>query len=161
MLDGNNAAEPQVRQRPSLLLQGFERFEQAVVLVLMTLIGAIVVFAVYDLSITIYEKLIIERSFDGTDEAAFRSIFGMVLTVIIALEFKRSLLVSAEQRRGIVQARVVVLIGLLAMVRKVIVDMGDTAPMALFSIAAVVLALGVVYWLIRDQDRKDGADSRD
>jgi uncharacterized membrane protein (DUF373 family) len=162
MLDGNNeTVKPPARQKNSLLLQGFERFEQAIVLLLMALIGAIVLFAVYDLTITIYDKLIVERNFDGTDEAAFRSIFGMVLTVIIALEFKRSLLVSAEQRRGIVQARVVVLIGLLAMVRKVIVDMGDTAPMALLSIAAMVLALGAVYWLIREQDRKDGIDSRD
>jgi uncharacterized membrane protein (DUF373 family) len=161
MPDGNAMAHEPVQRHRSLLMQGFERFEQAIVLVLMTLIGAIVVFAVYDLSITIYDKLIVQRTFDGTDEAAFRSIFGMVLTVIIALEFKRSLLVSAEQRRGIVQARVVVLIGLLAMVRKVIVDMGDTAPLALFSIAAMVLALGIVYWLIRDQDRKEGIDSRD
>jgi uncharacterized membrane protein (DUF373 family) len=44
------------------------------------------------------------------------------------------------------------------MVRKVIVDMGDSDPMTLFSIAAVALALGIVYWLIRDQDRKEGLD---
>lgn len=160
MLDGNNA-DPTVRQKGSLVLHGFELFEQAIVMLLMALIAAIVLFAAYDLTLVIYDKLIVERSFDGTDEAAFRNVFGMVLTVIIALEFKRSLLVSAEKRRGIVQARVVMLIGLLAMVRKIIVDMGETAPLAMFSIAAMILALGAVYWLIREQDRKDGLDSRD
>jgi uncharacterized membrane protein (DUF373 family) len=142
----------------SLLLTIYERFEQAVVLLLMGLMAVIVAFAVYDLSYNIIHDLVVNRGFQPSDESSFREVFGMVLTVIIALEFKRSLLVSAEQRRGIVQARTVVLIGLLAMVRKVIVDMGDSEPMTLFSIAAVALALGIVYWLIRDQDRKEGLD---
>jgi uncharacterized membrane protein (DUF373 family) len=151
-------ANPPPGRGTSILLWLYERFEQAVVLLLMGLMAVIVGFAVYDLSYNIIHDLVVNRSFQPSDETSFREVFGMVLTVIIALEFKRSLLVSAEQRRGIVQARTVVLIGLLAMVRKVIVDMGDSDPMTLFSIAAVALALGIVYWLIRDQDRKEGLD---
>lgn len=156
------ASKPQPpRGRQPLLLLLYERFEQVVVLLLMGLMAVIVVFAVYDLTINIVQDLVVHRTAAPIDEMRFRSIFGMILTVIIALEFKRSLLVSAEQRRGIVQARVVVLIGLLAMVRKVIVDMGETAALDLFAIGAVVLSLGVVYWLIRDQDRKDGGRETD
>ena len=39
------------------------------------------------------------------------------MTVIIALEFKRSLLVVADRQHGIIQVRTVILIALLAIVR--------------------------------------------
>jgi Phosphate-starvation-inducible E family len=42
----------------------------------------------------------------------------LIFTVIIAREFKRSLPVVAERRHGIVQVRTVILITLLAIVRK-------------------------------------------
>ena len=38
----------------------------------------------------------------------FQTIFGMIFTVIIALEFKRSLVVMAERRDSVVQVRAVV-----------------------------------------------------
>jgi uncharacterized membrane protein (DUF373 family) len=81
-------------------------------------------------------------------------VFGMIFTVIIALEFKRSLLVAAErqQRR---QVRTVVLIAMLAIVRKLLIlDVGH-ATEELFALAAAIIALGAVYWLVRDQDRSE------
>ena len=51
----------------------------------------------------------------------FQAIFGAIFTVIIALEFKRSLLVIAERDRSVVQVRTVVLIALLAIVRKLMI----------------------------------------
>ena len=47
---------------------------------------------------------------------------------------------------------------LLAIVRKLIIlDLATTEAMQLFALAAAILALGVVYWLIRDQDRRERA----
>ena len=52
------------------------------------------------------------------------------------------------------QVRTVVLIALLAIVRKVmILDLASTEALQLFALAATILALGAVYWLVRDQDR--------
>ena len=83
-----------------------------------------------------------------------RPIFGAIFTVIIALEFKRSLLVVAQRQESIVQVRTVILIALLAIVRKVIIlDLASTEALQLFALAAAILALGAVYWLVRDQDR--------
>ena len=53
-------------------------------------------------------------SFDPTDYSAFQAIFGMIFTVIIALEFKKSLLLVAERRESVMQVRTVLLIALLA-----------------------------------------------
>ena len=61
-------------------------------------------------------------SFDPTEHVVFQTVFGMIFTVIIALEFKRSLLiVVTERHNSIVQVRTVVLLAMLAMVRKLII----------------------------------------
>lgn len=50
----------------------------------------------------------------------------------------------------------VVLLALLAIVRKLIIlDLKATDALQLLALAAAVLALGAVYWLVRDQDRRD------
>lgn len=51
----------------------------------------------------------------------FQALFGMIFIVIIALEFKRSLLVVADRRHCVVQVRTVILIALLAIVRKLMI----------------------------------------
>jgi uncharacterized membrane protein (DUF373 family) len=87
-------------------------------------------------------------------------LFGMIFTVIIALEFKRSLLIIAERSQSIVQVRTVLLIALLAVVRKLmILDLTSVDASQLFALAATVLALGGVYWLVRDQDRRERKES--
>jgi len=84
----------------------------------------------------------------------------MILTVIIALEFKKSLLVVAESRDTAVQIRSVVMIALLAICRKVIIlDLTETDALHILALAAAILALGLIYWLIGVRDRKgDEAD---
>ena len=58
------------------------------------------------------------------------------------------------------QVRTVVLIALLAIVRKVmILDLASTEALQLFALAATILALGAVYWLVRDQDQQHRARS--
>jgi uncharacterized membrane protein (DUF373 family) len=144
------------------LLTLYQKFEHAVILVLTLLISIVVALAVWNLTLKILLSLLASRSFDPTDYAVFQALFGMIFAVIIALEFKRSLLVVAERRRGIVQVRTVILLALLAIVRKVIIlDLTSTEAMQLFALAAAILALGVVYWLIRDQDRREGAGVRE
>jgi uncharacterized membrane protein (DUF373 family) len=96
---------------------------------------------------------IASSTFDPTDYAVFQAVFGMIFTVIIALEFKRSLLVAAERQHSVVQVRTVILIAMLAIVRQhLILDVGTEE---LFALAAAIIALGAVYWLVRDQDRSE------
>src|SRR6266704_838870 len=84
----------------------------------------------------------------------FQTVFGMIFTVIIALEFKRSLLVLAERRDSVVQVRSVILIALPAVVRKLIIlDLSSTDAFHPLALAAAILALGAVYWLVRDQEQ--------
>ena len=90
-----------------------------------------------------------------TDPAVFQNIFGMIFTVIIALEFRRTLLVITERQQSIVHVRAVILVAMLAIVRKLIVlDLTSGGSEELFALAAAILALGGVYWLVRDVDRR-------
>jgi uncharacterized membrane protein (DUF373 family) len=143
------------RWRP---LTVYQKFEHAVILVLTALIAIVIAFALWNLTVKILLSIVSSGGFDPTDYSVFQALFGMIFTVIIALEFKRSLLVIAERRRGIVQVRTVVLIALLAIVRKLmIIDLTASNAAEVFALAAAILALGAVYWLVRDQDRREQA----
>src|SRR3981189_1192320 len=137
------------------VLSLYQRFEHIVIMILTALIAIIVVVAVWNLAVKIVFGLVLSGGLDPSDYAIFQAVFGMIFTVIIALEFKKSLLVIAERRDNVVQIRSVVLIALLAICRKVIIlDFRETDAPQVFALAAAILALGVVYWLIRDSDQR-------
>jgi uncharacterized membrane protein (DUF373 family) len=137
------------------LLSLYQRFEHVVVTILTALIAIIVVVAVWNLSVKILFGLVLSGSLDPSDYSIFQAVFGMIFTVIIALEFKKSLLVIAERRDNVVQIRSVVMIALLAICRKVIIlDLREPDTSQVFALATAILALGVVYWLIRDSDQR-------
>ena len=149
-------AEARVRWN---LLSFYQKFEHAVILLLSALISWVVALAVWNLTLKVLDS-VAYANVDPTDYAVFQALFGMIFTVIIALEFKRSLLVIAERKRSIVQVRTVVLIALLAVVRKLmILDLSSTDSSQLLALAATILALGGVYWLVRDQDRHERRES--
>ena len=134
------------------LLSFYEKFEHIIIFILTVLIAVFVVFAVWNLALKVFQS-IASSSLDPTDYTVFQSVFGAILTVIIALEFKRSLLVSTERQQGVVQVRTVILIALLAIVRKLLILDVSQATTQLFALATAIIALGAVYWLVRDQDR--------
>jgi uncharacterized membrane protein (DUF373 family) len=143
------------------LLTFYQKFEHAVIILLTILIAIVVALAVWNLVLKVVLSIFSAGGLDPTDYAVFQALFGMIFTVIIALEFKRSLLVVAERRHGVVQVRTVVLIALLAIVRKLmIIDLSAADVGQVLALAATILALGAVYWLVRDQDRRGYVESR-
>ena len=137
------------------LLSLYQRFEHLVLIILTALIAIIVVAAVWSLSLKVLFGLVLSGTLDPSDYAVFQAVFGMIITVIIGLEFKKSLLVVAERFDTVVQIRSVVMIALLAICRKVIIlDLNETDAPHLIAFAAIIVALGVVYWLVRDRDRR-------
>src|SRR5260221_5444409 len=91
----------------------YQKLQQVCVMMLTTLIAIIIAVALWNLTLIILLS-IWATNFDPTDYGVFQTVFGMIFTVIIALEFKRSLLVVAERRHSVVQVRSVILIALLA-----------------------------------------------
>ncbi len=132
----------------------YERFEHAVILILTALIVLIVASATWHLA-EVVVSLVFADAVQPTNQVVFQTVFGMVFTVIIALEFKHSLLIVLARQESVVRVRSIILIAMLAMVRKfIILDLGAAADRELFGLSAAILSLGVVYWLVRDQDQR-------
>lgn len=139
-------------------LSAYERFEQIVALLVTVLVAVLIAAALVHLTTTVI-ALVIFGFADPAEKEVFQAVFGMIMTVLIALEFNHSIRGVLERKHGIVQVRTVVLIALLALVRKfIILDATKIHPVTLIGMAAAVLALGGVYWLMRDQDRRDAED---
>jgi uncharacterized membrane protein (DUF373 family) len=133
----------------------YEKFEQAVIFMLTVIIAVVVVASLWSLLREVVIRLVL-GAFDTLDYATFQVVFGMIFTVVIALEFKRSLLIVARRTFGVLQVRTIVLIGVLAIVRKLIIlDLVEANSAQLAALAGAALALGVVFWLVRDQDRRE------
>ena len=110
----------------------------------------------WNLALNVLFSVVLSGALDPSNYAEFQTVFGMIFTVIIALEFKRSLLVLAERRDNVVQVRSVILIALLAVVRKLLIlDVTATDAPQLIALAAAILALGGVYWLVRARDARE------
>jgi uncharacterized membrane protein (DUF373 family) len=133
----------------------YGRFEQAIVLILSVLIAIVVVSATWHLAISI-GPLVFSNLLDTTSQTTFQGIFGMIVIVIIALEFEHSLLVVLARQESIIRLRTVLVIAMLAMVRKfIVIDINAVGADELLALAAAILALGIVHWLVRDQDRRN------
>jgi uncharacterized membrane protein (DUF373 family) len=76
----------------------------------------------------------------------------MVMTLLIAMEFKHSITRVMARRDHIVQVKTVLLVALLAIARKFIILDPAGAPAQIAALAFALVALGIVYWLMRQRD---------
>ena len=85
----------------------------------------------------------------GLAYSDFQGLFDRILAALIALELAHSVRQTASGEHGLIQVRTVLLIGVLAVVRKLILlEIESTSGLFLLGLAAAVLALGSVYALI-------------
>jgi uncharacterized membrane protein (DUF373 family) len=134
------------------LLTAYQRFEAGVAFVLTLVIGVVILVALYRLVISVIDSLLL-RTLNPLEHTVFQEVFGEILTVLIALEFNHTLHFVITRELGVIQARIVILIALLALVRKlIVVDLYAITPASLAAVAALILALGATYWLMRERD---------
>jgi len=135
------------------LMSVYERFEQTIALLLSVVIAVIVVASMLQLIRVVYSLLIVD-AFNPLDHRVFQTVFGMIMTLLIAMEFKHSIIRVAMRHDSIIQVKTVILIALIALSRKfVILDVdADVAPGKIAALAGATLALGVTYWLLRERD---------
>ena len=134
------------------VLSYYQRFEGLVALVLTLVIALIVLVALFRLTYGVVTGLLV-GALDPLDHGIFQSVFGEILTLLIALEFNHTLQYVVKREQSIIQTKIVLLIALLAIARKFIVlDLSSVDAAQLFGLAAITLALGVTYWLVRERD---------
>ena len=133
-------------------MSAYERFEQLVVLTLSLIIALVIVIAVLQLCRNVV-PLLIGGAIDPLDHNAFQALFGSIFTVLIALEFKHSIVRPALRRNSVVQVRTVLMIALLALSRKfVVLDSNVTPASTIAALGFATLVLGLLCWLLRHRD---------
>ena len=133
------------------IMSFYERFEQVVALVLSAVIAVIIVVSLFQLISIVFTLLILD-AFNPLDHKVFQSVFGMIMTLLIAMEFKHSIVRVALRRDSIIQVKTVILIAILALARKFIILGPDVDPAKVAALAGTILALGLTYWLMRERD---------
>nr|WP_319923562.1 phosphate-starvation-inducible PsiE family protein [Acinetobacter baumannii] len=91
----------------------YERFEQVIALALSAIIAVIIVVSLLQLISIVFSLLVID-AFNPLDHKVFQIVFGMIMTLLIAMEFKHSIVRVALRRDSIIQVKTVILIALLA-----------------------------------------------
>jgi uncharacterized membrane protein (DUF373 family) len=141
------------------VLSYYQRFEGFVALVLTLVIGLIILVALFRLTFGVVTGLLF-GVLDPLDHGVFQTVFGEILTLLIALEFNHTLQYFVTREQSIIQTKIVLLIALLAIARKFIVlDLSSVTAAQLLGLATITLALGITYWLMRERDDRMGAGS--
>jgi len=126
----------------------FERFEYVVMLFVSFLLALIILVALFRLVENVYQ-LIISQITLRTDFKTFQITFGMLLTLLIAFEFRNSINAVLEGKGLLIQVKIILLIALIAVARKFLVlDPKDYEAGMVAAYAVVALSLGVIYWLL-------------
>lgn len=138
----------------------YQRFESLAALGLTILVTLVIVVSLYRLSVEIVSGLVF-GALDPLDHRVFQTVFGEIMTVLIALEFNHTLRYEVAREQSIIKARTVLLIALLAMARRFIVlDFTGATSIEMFGLAAVTLSLGGAYWLMKDGEARSGIHER-
>jgi uncharacterized membrane protein (DUF373 family) len=134
-------------------LASYPQFERIALGSVLLMLGIITVYAIAFVAIKLVGDLALGESF--LDKAAMQDTFGLILTIVILLEFNHSIYVALTERSGAIQARIVILIAILVIARKLMLRDFETLDyQTLLGFGGLLLALGGLYWLISDGDRR-------
>lgn len=138
-------------------LRAYAIFERGIAAVLT--LGMAVVIVLATISFLFELAGVTARVDPELDYQAFQILFDRVLAAIIALELAHSVRQMVAGRSGLVQMRTVIVIGVLAIVRKfILLDIATASGALVAGLAAAILALGAVYALmhwIEDRTRTE------
>lgn len=134
-------------------LPAYGQFERAALVSVLIMLGVITLFAIAFTAVKLAGDLALGEAF--LDKAALQDTFGLILTIVILLEFNHSIYVALTERAGAIQTRIVVLIAILVIARKLMLrDFEALDYQTLLGFGGLLLALGALYWLISDGDRR-------
>ena len=130
------------------LMTVYERFEQVVVITLSGVMSMVIVISLIQLIRLVFTLLVMD-ALNPLDHKVFQLVFGATMTLLIAMEFKHSIVRVALRRDSIIQVKTVILI---ALARKFVILEPEASPAKIAALAGATLALGATYWLLRERD---------
>lgn len=130
----------------------YQRFEAVIAAVLTLAISLVIAMGLYRLIAEVVGGLVL-GGLNPLNQKVFQGVFGEIMTVLIALEFNHTLQYVVNREQSVIQTKIVLLIALLALARKfILLDLKETTSPELLGLAAVTLAIGASYWLVRERE---------
>ena len=131
----------------------YEWFEQIILGLTVFMISLVIIYSLILATITLFEDFTSGIGF--MEAGALKDTFGLILTVIILVEFNHSIVLAIRQRSGAIQVRIVVLITIIVLARKlVLLDYTAASVETLLGLGGLALSLGGLYWLISDGEQR-------
>ena len=129
----------------------FERIALGSVLIILS---TITVYAIVTVIVKLVGDFMLGEAF--LEKAALQDTFGLILTILIVLEFNHSIYIALTHRSGAIQVRAILQITVLVIARKLMLqDFGTTSFQTLLGFGGLLVALGVLYWLFTNADRQN------
>ncbi len=133
------------------LIAGLNTAIRQAIRVLAVLMVIVIFLSVADVAFVLYERLLAPPVMLLSLNDIF-VVFASFLAVLIAIEIFAN--ITLYLRDDVIHVRLVIATALMAIARKVIVlDFNTVAPEYLYGTGAVLLALGVTYWLVASKAR--------
>lgn len=124
-----------------------KRFERIVTTVLIAMMALVIALAVVDLAWVLISD-VLSPPFALLHVRELLDVFGLFLLVLIGIELLDTLVAYARER--VIRAQVVLLVAMIALVRKIItLEVTEVSSSSLFGIAAIVVAIAASYYLLR------------
>jgi uncharacterized membrane protein (DUF373 family) len=136
----------------------YEKFELLVSALIIVMVSTVIVYTTILASIALIEDF--SAGLRSMEVGLFKDTFGIILTILILLEFNHSIISALRHRTGAMQVSIIVLIAITVIARKLILlDYASTSLETLLGLGGLALALGGLYWLLAgiEQRRQSSA----
>ena len=136
----------------------FEKLKQLIIFFLMGMLLVVVIVSTAFLAWNVIDKIFLQFN-----ETAFQSViielFGLFFLVLVGIELFETLQMYTKER--VVHVEVVLLVALIVAARKIImIDYTKTSTDVFFGIAAVVVSIGISYYLLKKVSGSSKNDSQ-
>lgn len=129
-------------------LKGTDQIESLVSKILSVAMLVVIFVVMIDL-IRFLAVALLEPSPAGFFKATLSEIFGLFLSVLIALEILEN--ITAYLKKHVVQVELVIVTSLTAVARKIIIlDLEKITGVSLIGLAIAILSLSLSYWIVRN-----------
>jgi uncharacterized membrane protein (DUF373 family) len=143
--------------RKSTMLDYIRKFEKLMYVALIILLGGVVIFSIAELLNLLWVALVVETPY-LLDQKELLEVFGFFLLVVIGIELLDTL--KAYLRENVIHVEIVILVGVIAIARKVIIldpSFSDVSAVSegimMTGMGVIIVGLGIAYYLIKKANK--------
>jgi uncharacterized membrane protein (DUF373 family) len=140
-------------KKDSVIYTAYDQFELIISAILLISISIIIVYSTGLVLVTLVGDL--HDGLHFAEQGALKDTFGLILGLLILIEFNHSIALAMRRRTGILEVRVVILIAIIVIARKIILlDYANTGLATLLSLGGLALTLGILNWLLANIEHR-------